>query len=252
MTRELAGAPAPGTAVPGSVAAVAAGAPVTPVWANSAGGLTFRIDRADADGGPAFVKWDPVGSGESLAAEAARLDWLRGRFPAPRAVGSGADASGEWLVTAAIDAESAVSPRWRARPDAAARAMGEGLRRLHDEVAPAECPFEWSVPARIAAAERAGVAVPAELREPPPVDRLVVCHGDPCAPNTLLDDSGGFAGIVDLARLGVADRWADLAVGSWSLEWNFGGGHEAAFFDAYGIAPDEPRIAYYRALWDAT
>lgn len=34
-----------------------------------------------------------------------------------------------------------------------------------------------------------------------------------------------------------------------SLDWNFGEGHQAEFFEAYGITPDEERIRYYRALW---
>src|SRR5690242_5385406 len=59
----------------------------------------------------------------------------------------------------------------------------------------------------------------ARLADPPPVDRLVVCHGDACAPNTLLGDDGGWSGHVDLGALGVADRWADLAVATWSLDW---------------------------------
>jgi len=50
------------------------------------------------------------------------------------------------------------------------------------------------------------------LAEPPPVDRLVVCHGEACAPNTLVADNGSWSGHVDLGALGVADRWADLAV----------------------------------------
>ena len=79
----------------------------------------------------------------------------------------------------------------------------------------------------------------------------MVCHGDPCAPNTLVDDAGRFTAIVDVGRLGVADRWADLAVASMSLDWNWGPGWQPAFFAAYGIAPDAERIAYYRALWDA-
>ena len=50
--------------------------------------------------------------------------------------------------------------------------------------------------------------------------------------------------------LGVADRWADLAIASWSLEWDYGPGHERPFWDAYGIEPDPERIALYRRLWD--
>ena len=88
------------------------------------------------------------------------------------------------------------------------------------------------------------------LAEIPPLDRLVVCHGDACAPNTLLDSKGEWCGHVDLGDLGLADRWADLAVATWSTTWNYGQGWEEALLDAYGIAPDETRTAYYRLLWD--
>ncbi len=84
----------------------------------------------------------------------------------------------------------------------------------------------------------------------PPIDRLVVCHGDPCTPNTLIDADGRCSGHVDLASLGTADRWADLAVATWSTEWNYGPGWEDTFLQAYAIEPDPERTAFYRALWD--
>ena len=64
-------------------------------------------------------------------------------------------------------------------------------------------------------------------------------------------DDGSFLAHVDLARLGTADRWADLAVMTLSLEWNYVGYDEADFWAAYGSEPDAHRIAYYRALWNA-
>jgi len=84
----------------------------------------------------------------------------------------------------------------------------------------------------------------------PPVDQLVVCHGDSCAPNTLLTDDGRWSGHVDLGELGIADRWADLAIATWSTEWNYGPGWERLLLDAYGIGPDAGRTSYYRLLWD--
>jgi len=39
-----------------------------------------------------------------------------------------------------------------------------------------------------------------------------VCHGDAFAPNTLIGDDGRCCGHVDPGDLGVADRWADIAV----------------------------------------
>jgi kanamycin kinase len=84
----------------------------------------------------------------------------------------------------------------------------------------------------------------------PPTDKLVVCHGDACAPNTLLAADGHWSGHVDLGMLGVADRWADLAVATWSAEWNYGPGWDGLLLDSYGIRPDPERTRYYRLLWD--
>ena len=79
------------------------------------------------------------------------------------------------------------------------------------------------MPVRLVGADRlAGIRPTLELHcRGPPIDRLVVCHGDACAPNTLIDDDGRCCGHVDLDALGVADRWADLAVATMSLEWNY-------------------------------
>jgi kanamycin kinase len=90
------------------------------------------------------------------------------------------------------------------------------------------------------------------LADPPPDDVLVVCHGDACAPNTLIGDDGRWSAHVDLGCLGVADRWADLAVASWSLTWNYEADWQGLFFDTYGVEPDTDRIDYYRLLYELT
>jgi kanamycin kinase len=91
---------------------------------------------------------------------------------------------------------------------------------------------------------------PASIGPRPPVDDAVLVHGDACAPNTLISAAGAWTGNVDFGDLGIGDRWADLAVASMSLDWNFGDGHQEELFEAYEIEPDEERIRYYRALWD--
>jgi kanamycin kinase len=82
------------------------------------------------------------------------------------------------------------------------------------------------------------------LGEIPPVDHAVVCHGDACAPNTRLTENGHWSGHVDLGAMGVGDRWADLAVATWSTEWNYGPGWEDQVLAAYGVAADPERIPY--------
>jgi kanamycin kinase len=71
-------------------------------------------------------------------------------------------------------------------------------------------------------------------------------------PNTVIDDDGRCCGPVDFGGLGVADRWADLAVATLSLGWNYLGRlWDAEFFATYGVEPDAVRIDYYRRLWQA-
>lgn len=247
--------------VPAIVAKLAGGGTITPVWVNELGGLTFRLD------GDRYVKWVATGTPElDLAAEAERLAWAQRWITVPPVIEHGADADGAWLVTTTIPGTTAVDPRWSAAT--AATSIGRGLRILHDALPVEECPFEWSVEQRLVRADEriADGEGPDErfpehshldtekarayLGEPPAIDRLVVCHGDACVPNTLLADDGSFAAHVDLGSLGGADRWADLAVAAWSIDWNFGPGHDTHVYDGYGIAPDAERIAYYRLLWD--
>lgn len=78
----------------------------------------------------------------------------------------------------------------------------------------------------------------------------MVCHGDARAPNTIVDNHGDFVGHVDLSSLGVADRWADLAVATWSTVWNYGPGWEEVLLEAYGVEPDPVRTRHHRLLWE--
>lgn len=246
----FAGVPSGAVPVPDAVARIAGSQTPVPVWENEVGGLTFRVGA-----GPTarFVKWAPRDSGLDLEAEAERLRWAGAFTTVPSVVGEGEDEHGAWLVTAALPGTSAVSARWRRQPRLAVRAIGAGLRALHEALPTAGCPFDWSVAERVRrAGERKVQVEPGDLPPQPPIDRLVVCHGDPCAPNTLLDERGRWTGHVDFDQLGVADRWADLAVATWSTEWNYGSGWEEELLTAYGVDLDPVRTEYYRRLWDAT
>lgn len=212
-------------------------------WVNAVGGVTFALSGPAGD---VFCKWAPPHEALDLAAEAGRSRWAARWLPVPHVLEHGTGPDGAWLVSRALPGTTAVAPGWRARPEVAVPALGRALRRFHDTLPVADCPFDWSVPYRLARA----VGDTSQLGDPPPVERLVVCHGDACNPNFLLDEQGVCSGFVDLGGLGVADRWADLAAATMSLVWNYGEGHELAFLAAYGVAPDPGRTSYYRALWD--
>ncbi len=251
--------------VPPRLVALAAGRPLRPVWRNELGGLTFEMTDDDRR---FFIKWQPPTPAVDLGGEGEHLEWVSQFTVVPRVVDQGADEEGAWLVTTAIPGESAVSPRWRSDPARAVRAIGEGLRSFHDALPVKECPFSWTAEDRVKDVRRRaaiGRLDPSQrhpehrrlnvdralgiLDEPPPIDRLVVCQGDACAPNTLIAATGRCSGHVDLGSLGVADRWADLAVATWSTQWNYGEGWESTLLEAYGVEGDVVRTRYYRLLW---
>lgn len=242
--------PAP-VAVPPAVRALAGWSVVTPVWRNELGGLTFRLDepgRTPRRRGR-YLKWVPHGSAcPDPAAEGERLRWAGRHTLVPRVLSQGSGPDGAWLVTEAIPGTSAIEPRWAGQAAHAARVIGAGLRLLHDLLPVATCPFLWSAPLRAGALPD---RVRRRLPPPPPPDRLVVCHGDATVPNTLLADDGTFAAHVDVGELGVADRWADLAVTTRSVTRRYGPGLEGVVLEAYGVDPDPERTTYYRDLWDA-
>ena len=246
----VAAVPRDPVAVPPLVARVLRGRVLRPVWVNQVGGTTWRTDDAAA---PALhAKWAPAGSGLDLRAEAARLAWLAGRTPVPAVEALEEDDAGALLVTRTTPGRSAVDPRWLAEPVRAVTAVGRGLRALHDALPVDRCPWTWSAQDRLARVRRdVDEVTRAALAHPPAVDRLVVCHGDACMPNTLVADDGTWSAHVDVGALGVGDRWADLAVASWSTAWNVGPGYEDLLLRAYGVERDALRSDYHRALWDA-
>jgi aminoglycoside phosphotransferase len=261
------GRPRSPVGVPPRVRQLAGRRLVRAVWVNDAGGITFEVGTG---AGRCFVKWAAAGcAAVDLAAEATRLRWA-GLFTAvPRVLDEGSDESGSWLMTSPLAGELACADRWKAVPATAVRIVGEALRAMHDALPVANCPFSWAASERLAAVRSHAAAgrldpadwhpshrqltVPAALgllADIPPIDAQVVCHGDACVPNTLIADDGRWSGHVDLGTLGVADRWADLAVATWSVSWNFGTQWERLLLDAYGLRADEERMRYYRLLYD--
>ena len=249
--------------VPDPIREAAGGRPILPVWYNE-GASTFRLGEGP---GARYAKWAPAGSYLDLAGEAARMRWAGAYTAVPRVLEQASNAEGAWLITAALDGEMAVTDRWKQDPAPTVRVLGESLRAFHDALPVAECPFSASAEERVAEAERhitereqrtlhpdfahlTHAEVLKRVADIPPVDKLVVCHGDTCAPNTLLTADGRFAGHVDLGALGIADRWSDLAIATWSTTWNYGDRWQEPLLDAYGIAPDPERTEYYRLLWE--
>ncbi len=255
--------------IPAQIARYVAGWRSELAWESGPLARTWRL--TGPGGAQRYLKSAPAGAEVPLRGEAVRMRWARRNgLPVPPVVVACSDRQAEWLLTEALPGRSAVAQENLANPEALVPALAEGLRRFH-QVPPDECPFPcWAETGLAEAGRRVGaglvttadlhpehahLSAAAALRElerlRPDGEDLVVCHGDYCLPNVLI--SGGAAsGFVDLGRLGVADRWLDLAIGSWSATWNLGPGWEDLFFASYGVARDDGRIAFYRLLYDLT
>ena len=132
--------------------------------------------------------------------------------------------------------------QWRARRPEAIRAIATGLRAIH-AVPIDDFPDGWTAAVWVGRhPRRSGRGRRSSTR--------CSCTATPARPTRSISDDGAWTGNVDFGDLAVGDRWADLAIASLSLDWNFGEGHQQELFDAYGIEPDEERIRWYRALWD--
>ncbi|SNS85446.1 kanamycin kinase/aminoglycoside 3'-phosphotransferase-2 [Asanoa hainanensis] len=148
-------------------------------------------------------------------------------------------------------------------------AIGALLHDLH-QLPTATCPFDRRLSTAIREAEaaartkevdldsldttRAGWSIDrllAELHATRPQDPedLVVGHGDPCLPNILCTDDGRPTGVVDVSRLGVADRHNDLAIATRNLTANWSKTEATTLLTAYGLEnPDPAKLAFYRLL----
>ena len=82
----------------------------------------------------------------------------------------------------------------------------------------------------------------------------MVCHGDACLPNFLADpETLEITGMIDVGRLGVADRHLDLAlatrsIADTSLNPSYGPAAADALLAAYGREVDPWRLDFYRLL----
>lgn len=268
MSRE---APTAAPHLPDSLAARLAGATWTRNLVGQAGAHVYRVQRA---GEPdLYVKHGTDAAAHAVVDELVRLRWLGGAGPgAPRvpALEHFACTLDEaWLVTRALPGRTAYEwlTEQPARTDAIVRALARFLARWHALPADA-CPFNADHALRLAHArarldaglveaddfdaDHAGWTPDDVWRQatsllPFDADR-VVTHGDFTLDNVLLDADEQVTGVLDLGRVGVADRYQDLAL-LWRDLDELGAGPQRQLFADYGLAaPDERKLRFHLCL----
>jgi streptomycin 3"-kinase len=245
-----------------------------PVRTGESGDSVYR--RED---GRAYAKIAPAARAADLAGERDRLAWLNDQGFAcaevlawresehgaclemstvpgiPASELSGADLLEAWPSLARQIGDLHALPAERCPFDRGLSLMLDRAAEVvaRDAVNPEFLPEEdRHVPAAELLARIAG-EVPTRLHQET-ADR-VVCHGDACMPNMMVDPrTFRCTGVIDLGRLGTADRYADLALMAANAgeSWSSRRQSEQALailFDILGIdAPDRERLAFYLRL----
>lgn len=228
--------------------------------------------------GAAFAKLSSAAGAAALDGERRRAEWLASfGLGTPRPLDWRERGEGACLVTSVVPGVPASEldggQLLQAWPSIVA-----WIGALHALPA-ADCPFERGLSTMLARAadvvERGAVNpdfLSDEQRLADPADLLaalhaqsdrrlaqertdrVVCHGDACMPNIMVDpDTLRCTGLIDLGRLGTADRYVDLAlmVANSGESWSGPDEAEAAFallFEGLGLMPDKERLDFYLGL----
>ncbi|SCE97136.1 kanamycin kinase [Micromonospora echinospora] len=240
----------------------------------SSGATVYRVGE-----GPSFyVKTTPPRHPDdhrfNPTKEAERLRWLAAQgLPVPEVVALDANDELAWVVTRALPGRPAArhwkpEERWRVID-----VVADVARTLH-ALPVAECPFERRLADLIHQASSSMALGALDLDDvdpshegwtgqqlwdelskmtPPEEDDLVVCHGDFCLDNVLVDpETLTLAGILDVDRAGVSDRWMDLALALYNIGqddvWGYGPPHAEHFLRRYGISVDQHKLTYIQLL----
>ncbi|WP_191986076.1 APH(3'') family aminoglycoside O-phosphotransferase [Mycobacteroides salmoniphilum] len=240
-----------------------------PVTTGESGATVYRS--------PDRSRYAKTGGGD-LEHERDRIEWLNAQhIPAPTVVEWATGPRGPVLVTSAVDGVPA--DQLNAEDlDRAWPAIAGVVRRLH-AIPTANCPFRRDLATTMALARdvvardavntdflpdrdrevpaaallgRVIAQLPERLAQEP--GALVVCHGDLCLPNIIIvPGEFSVAGFIDLGRLGLADRHADLALlfansrETWPEDTHADTAH-ARFLESYGRPADSERLEFYLQL----
>ncbi|MBB3590148.1 aminoglycoside 3'-phosphotransferase-2 [Rhizobium sp. BK529] len=226
------------------------------------------VFRLEGEGRPGlYLKGEEAGPFCELADEAERLVWLRSQgLDCPEVIAYESDGERSFLLMTALPGADLVTAAVLL-PEERVEILASALSTLHNLDVNA-CPFDHRLENRLLTAEarmRAGLVDETDFDEKrlgksafflfgelqrlrPDSENLVVAHGDACLPN-FMAAGGRFAGYIDCCRLGVADRYQDIALACRSIAHNFGGEFVRLFLNAYGLSIIDPeRIEFYQLL----
>jgi aminoglycoside 3'-phosphotransferase-1 len=215
-----------------------------------------------------FLKHGKDAVADDICAELERLRWLARHLPVPAVVHFAFTPDEAWLLMTAVPGKTAYQVL-EAHPErrlAVVDALAMFLRRLH-AIPVNACPFNSDHARRLTCAraridtglveeddfdeERKGLTAEQVWEAMqgllPLAPDPVVTHGDFSLDNLLIQDDE-VAGCIDTGRVGIADRYQDLAI-AWNCLGAFGASLQERFLKQYGISkPDRDKLQFHLLL----
>lgn len=206
------------------------------------------------------------------------MEWLKEKLPVPKVLAKESANGKSYLLMTRIQGKMTCDEEYMKNPNHITRLLSEALKLLW-QTDITECPCIWSIDRKLEMAEyrvehdmvdtdnvepdtygENGFASPKELYQwlvkNKPKEDLVLSHGDFTLPNVLFEKDE-LKGFIDLGRMGVADRWQDIALCYRSLLHNYNGKYGGKKYEGYnpdmlfeklGIEPEREKIRYYILL----
>lgn len=242
----------------------------------------YTMDSMGMSGSGIFLFEDMVlkiqKEDEETKSEAVMMQWLVGKLPVPSIIYHGVENGINYLLMSKMPGVMSCDEGVLSNQEFVTELLAEGLKKLWT-VDISDCPKRWDLPVKLKVAEynvehgevdventepetfgEGGFRDPAELltwlKEHQPPMEPVLSHGDFCLPNIFVQD-GKVSGYIDLGKIGIADKWQDIALCYRSLKHNYNGDFgsqrrkdfkEGLLFEKLGIEPDWEKIKYYILL----
>lgn len=243
---------------------------------------SFETDTVGKSDSSVFLFEDKVLKIRTITQEAQNevqvMRWLEGKLPVPEVLACEESDGSSYLLMSRIPGAMACEPQYMEQPAMLVKLLAQALKRLWS-VDITDCPCNVSLENKLAQAEErvaknmvdvedaepdtfgdngfeSPQALLAWLKENQPMEELVLIHGDYCLPNVFFDGES-LTGFIDLGRMGIGDKWCDIALCYRSLCHNFEGRYGGKpylgfvpqmLFEELGIEPDWERLRYYILL----
>ncbi|MEZ4659167.1 MAG: APH(3') family aminoglycoside O-phosphotransferase [Caldilineaceae bacterium] len=238
-----------------------------PIQIGMSGAQTYRL--LDHAGNVCYLKIGPPTGIVGLRDEMQRLQWLAGRLPVPELLAYTEEEGQGYLLTSGLIGENVADLVAQPNTDRArwVTLLAQALRQFHAQPWQ-DCPFDHRFAAMSEMARRhtqLGLVDENEFDDirqgrrsaelldelaqlAPESEELCLTHGDYCLPNIIVD-SDSVTGFVDLGRMGVGDRYRDLALARRSLDYNGCTDLIPLFFQTYGLpTPDDQKLHLYQLI----